>query len=67
MDVTTMKREMARRGWNQVEMAKKAKISQSTVSSALMGYAIAGESALAIRQAFEKHSAKLDDLLEQLA
>jgi hypothetical protein len=69
VDVATMRQEMARRGWNQMALAKKAKISQGTVSSALLGYAIREQKAKAIYRAFEKNPPKteLETLLEQPA
>ena len=56
-----MRREMQRRGWQQIDLARHAGLSQMTISNALHGYSILARNRVAIYQTFEQHPALLED------
>ncbi len=64
LDVDFLLREMQLRGWNQIELAKAAGISQPTVSAAVRGDAISGRSAQAIKEALDRVPPTLGDLVQ---
>lgn len=64
LDVAVLRHEMAVRGWNQVELAKHAGVSQPTVSTALRGSPVSGRTAQAIREAFDRTPASLTGLVK---
>jgi len=54
---------MALRGWNQLDLAREAEISQPTVSAAARGETVSIKTAKAIHDAFEKNPPMLGDLV----
>jgi transcriptional regulator with XRE-family HTH domain len=67
IDSDWLRREMARRGWAQMDLAKEAGISQPTVSAALAGRPIREKNARAMRDAFERIAPTFDGLVEQVS
>jgi hypothetical protein len=51
VDVRQLRREMARRGWDAIDLAREARLSAATVSSALAGRPIAAASLRLIAEA----------------
>ena len=63
LDTERLLREMALRGWNQLDLAREAEISQPTVSAAARGETVSIKTAKAIHDAFEKNPPMLGDLV----
>jgi transcriptional regulator with XRE-family HTH domain len=63
LDTEHLLRQMALRGWNQLDLAREAEISQPTVSAAARGETVSIKTARAIHEAFKKHPPTLGDLV----
>jgi transcriptional regulator with XRE-family HTH domain len=54
VDSTHLRREMTRRGWAAVDLARESRLSQATVSTALRGKPIAAQSLALIAKALSR-------------
>jgi transcriptional regulator with XRE-family HTH domain len=64
INASELRREMARRGWDAIDLARAARLSPATVSAALAGKPISAKSVALIAQAIIR--APTNELLDRL-